>query len=285
MGFLDNAKRRVGGRAEALTPDDRHTAPAERLEPKLDQGEARLTGPADPEISRMAQAFEALYSPPQAPADRQSPGWTDNHNFFADMPHEATVAAAPGEAAFLRRESPDPERTTPASRRDSAAPPESSSASPKKTTIEMVFDMRRAMDENAGTPPMQSRSAQQSHAAEPHPAAARESVRQAHSSVHLPIETQSVAAAASALVDRKEPDVPSSGWSPRAREPLHEPAEWSARQRRIHVRMLAGAALALIVGTGVGYVVGKGEPAGSRASVEWSDRGMKLQLDRDLRQQ
>jgi len=49
--------------------------------------------------------------------------------------------------------------------------------------------------------------------------------------------------------------------------------------------MLAGAALALIVGTGVGYVVGKGEPGGSRATVEWSDRGMKLQLDRDLRQQ
>ena len=285
MGFLDNAKRRVTGiRGDALTPEGRHAPARERLEPRLDEENARLPGAVDPEISRMAQAFEALYSPPESPGDRHSLGRTDNDNFFADLPYASDVAAAPGGAASPRRESPASERGTSGWRRDFTAPAEPPGANPKKTTIEMVFDMRRAVDENARTAAMQSQAAQPAHAAQPHPWSDLEPVRQADSGVRFPVETRDAATAASPSLDQNEPDVATSGWSGRPQESLGESAQWSARQRRIHMRMLAGAALALIVGAGVGYMAGKGDPTVSRGAVESSESGMKLRLDRDLRQ-
>jgi len=204
------------------------------------------------------------------------------------MPHESNVAAAPGDAALLRRETPDSQTRTPTSRRDLPSPAEPFTASQKKTTIEMVFDMRRAAEDKARTALMQSRSAppppasREARSLEPE-VSERERPASGEGRVQLPLDTRSVVSGASASHDGEASPFEGSAWSPRAQEPRDRSTEWSSRQRRVHARMLAGAALALVIGTGVGYMAGKGESATSRAAVESTDSGMKLRLDRDLR--
>jgi hypothetical protein len=50
------------------------------------------------------------------------------------------------------------------------------------------------------------------------------------------------------------------------------------------MKTLAGAGIALVVGTVIGYIAGQGfEASPSRAEIEATDNGMRLRLDPELR--
>jgi hypothetical protein len=294
MGFLNKARRRAAHlHRDTPTNEAGTVATRERLEPQLDPTKG-ASEPTDPEIRRMAQAFEALYSPPKSPTDRHSMGRTDNDNFFAEMTQESNLAAAPGDAAVLKREPRDSDRKTSAVRHDVAPAAEPAGTGAKKTTIEMVFEMRRAAEEKTArtaTPPPRAMQ-QVAPAPEAHSAPQLEAVPEHHAIpraeavVQSPPEPQSVAVAPVTPHGSKEQETEAHArWASERQQVVHS-TEWSSRHRRIHLRMLAGAALVLVVGTGLGYMAGKGdEPMATRAAVESSGNGVKLRLDRDLRQQ
>jgi hypothetical protein len=139
MGFLDHAKRRAQAFGlKRHASDIPSSASDEKLEPQLNPHDPALEEASDPEARRMAQTFEALYSPPAGPTE-DSATWTENDNVFADAPHGLNLADAGGGAAFLKHDpGADSKPHTSA-----AWPDDAVSAQNRKTTIEMADERRR----------------------------------------------------------------------------------------------------------------------------------------------
>jgi len=175
------------------------------------------------------------------------------------MAHDVDSPAAAADAALLKLKSADTHRKGGDSPRQSGSAEGSPEPPDRKTSIEVAFDMSRATEGRSKTrvspPPRPVVQA----AAEPQSAAVTSAVGrwEQNQSQELPVHATA------------QPSQP-------------RPREWSSRYRRVHVAALAGAALALLIGAGLGYVAGKGDPAVARASVESLHGGMKLRLDPDL---
>jgi hypothetical protein len=98
------------------------------------------------------------------------------------------------------------------------------------------------------------------------------------------IDEQKPPALDSAFEKRREPRA-----EPIAREPAAEPSpagmDWTTKSRRPHSMAVAGGVVALIVGIGVGYVVGRGPNyAASGGRIDASQQvSPQLRLDYDLR--
>jgi hypothetical protein len=260
------------------------SAADERLEPRLNPHGPAAGERVDPDVSRMAQTFEALYSPSRGPTD-DSAGWNENDNVFADMGHNLDFARAAGRAAFVEDDLSAPSRPEiSAVRTDDAISPQKG-----KTTIEMAAERRL---QTAATPrstvapsvsprtdrtPFESASETPNARSEPW-FGEWPGVQTAAATPTVPVPEVTASANSSA------PDHANASGEDSSSAPAAVVPDWSSTQQRLSVRVLAGAAIALAFGTALGYMAGRGMEPTSAGSIPSFDSGLKLRLDSSLPQ-
>jgi hypothetical protein len=253
MGFLDRVKRRptsvgLGNPAR----DGAGSALTQKTEPQLGLRSA-AEAPDDADVRRMARSFEALYSPSPSAADPSSSGQNDDNDFLALMTNEHRAASRRSETELFDR-ARDSRAST---EREARAVATGGPAAEKKTSIELAFEMLRATEERRKSAALREEPVLR---AEPSEASHVDEVPEVRE-----LESRS---AYDALLAHE------------ARQQMQQPAH----DRAFSTKALAGAGIALLIGTAIGYVAGHGlDPFSSRHEIESTDIGVRLRLDSELR--